>query len=99
MTIEEAKQIRIVDWLSAQGFTAVKVRGAGYWYCSPLRQENHPSFKVDDYKNEWYDFGTAQGGDIIDLCRLMFNLGSLFEAMQHLSGCSNVSEMKVNPKT
>ena len=99
MTIEEAKQIRIVDWLSAHGYNAVKVRGAGHWYCSPLRQESHPSFKVDDYKNEWYDFGTAQGGDIIDLCRLMFNLGSLFEAMQHLAGCSNVSEMKVNPKT
>ena len=98
MTIEEAKQIRLVDWLSVHGFTATKVRGTAHWYCSPFRQENNPSFKVDDYKNEWYDFGTAQGGDIIDLCKLMFNIDSLSEALSHLEGCAGVATMRLKPK-
>ena len=99
MTIAEAKQIRIVDWLSLRGYSAVKVRGAAHWYCSPFRNESTPSFKVDDYKNEWYDFGTAQGGDIIDLCQLMYRLNSISEALGKIADKCDVSSMRVNPNT
>ncbi len=99
MTIAEAKQIRIVDWLSSRGYKAVKVKGTAHWYCSPIRNESHPSFKVDDYKNEWYDFGPAQGGDIIDLCRLMYNVDSVSEALNMISDKCDVTAMRVKPST
>jgi len=43
----------------------------GYMYYSPFRDEVEPSFHIDVRTNRWYDFGTAEGGGIIDLvCRL-----------------------------
>ena len=35
---------------------------------SPLREETHPSFKVDTEKNLWIDYAEGRGGSIIDLC-------------------------------
>ena len=32
----------------------------------PLRNERTPSFKVNDRLNEWYDFGAATGGDLVE---------------------------------
>src|SRR3712207_6864943 len=37
-------------------------------YRSPLREETHPSFKVDTQKNLWIDYAEGRGGSIIDLC-------------------------------
>ena len=59
MTIEEAKQVRIVDFLAQLGHHAQYVKSDQYWYLSPLRDEQSPSFKVNDRLNEWYDFGAA----------------------------------------
>lgn len=43
----------------------------GYMYYSPFRDEDAPSFHVDVRSNRWYDFGTAEGGGVLDLvCRL-----------------------------
>ena len=43
----------------------------GYMYYSPFRDEDTPSFHIDARTNRWYDFGSAEGGGIIDLvCRL-----------------------------
>lgn len=43
----------------------------GYMYYSPFREEAAPSFHIDARTNRWYDFGTAEGGGLIDLvCRL-----------------------------
>jgi hypothetical protein len=62
----DARRIDLVDYLASLGFQPQKVRGTDYWYCSPLRDEKTPSFKVNRVKNLWYDHGTGQGGDIID---------------------------------
>ena len=59
MTIEEAKQVRIVDFLAQLGQNAKYVKSDQYWYLSPLRDEQSPSFKVNDRVNEWYDFGAS----------------------------------------
>lgn len=56
MTIAEAKQIRIVDFLVQLGHRALYVKSGQHWYLSPLREERTPSFKVNDRINEWYDF-------------------------------------------
>jgi hypothetical protein len=36
-------------------------------YFCPFREDQNESFKVDYRKNIWYDFGTNEGGSIIDL--------------------------------
>lgn len=61
MTIAEAKQLRIVDYLASLGYHPQSVTSKQYWYLSPLRDERTPSFKVNDRLNEWYDFGAATG--------------------------------------
>ena len=47
MTIEQAKQIRLEDFLQSFGHTPVRRRGIMVWYFSPLRNERTPSFKVN----------------------------------------------------
>jgi len=64
--LEEIKQTDLVNHLSSLGYEPVKVRGASYWYLSPLRQEKTASFKVNRKLNRWWDFGLGQGGSIID---------------------------------
>ena len=56
MTIDEAKRVRIVDFLAQLGHRAQYMKSEQYWYLSPLRKEVTPSFKVNDRLNEWYDF-------------------------------------------
>lgn len=69
MTIAEAKQVRIVDFLAQLGHHAQHIKSEQYWYFSPLRNERTPSFKVNDRINEWYDFGEATGGDLVELTK------------------------------
>ena len=56
MTIAEAKRLCIVDYLASLGYHAQCVKSGQYWYRSPFRQEQTPSFKVNSRLNEWYDF-------------------------------------------
>jgi hypothetical protein len=67
LTCAEAKKIDIVHFLSNLGFKPNKIRGNNYWYCSPLRPEKEPSFKVNSKFNVWYDHGIQKGGNLIDL--------------------------------
>ena len=84
MQLHDIKQIPIVAYLAQTGFEAKLIKGMNYWYCSPLRSELTPSFKVNAERNQWYDFGTGDPGDIIDLvCTLQHC--STAEAMRSLS--------------
>ena len=82
MNTIEAKRIRIVDYLRLLGHEPVKVRGGQYWYPSPLRKEDTPSFKVNDRLNEWYDFGLSEGGSIIELAMLFLRTSSVSEVLR-----------------
>ena len=44
-------------------------------YLSLLREERTPSFSVSYDKNLWHDFGTGEGGSIIDLEPLLLIKG------------------------
>jgi Toprim-like/CHC2 zinc finger len=66
ITCAEAREIDLVEYLYALGYNPEKVRNMEYWYRSPLRNERTASFKVNRMKGLWYDFGTGQGGNIID---------------------------------
>lgn len=72
MTIQEAKQIRIADYLQSLGYTPVKQHGNSLWYKSPLREEAEASFKVNTELNQWYDFGIGKGGNIIALASELY---------------------------
>ena len=65
------KQYPIVEYLERKGVKPVRRTAAYALYCSPLREETHPSFKVDTEKNLWIDYAEGRGGSIIDLCMRM----------------------------
>ena len=83
MTIEEAKQVRIVDFLAQLGHHAQYIKSDQYWYLSPLRDEQSPSFKVNDRLNEWYDFGAATGGDLVELGKYLYQTESVSEVLAY----------------
>jgi hypothetical protein len=66
LTVADARQVDMVDYLSSLGFQAMKVRGDDFWYLSPLRNEHTASFKVNRRDKIWYDHGSGEGGNIID---------------------------------
>ena len=69
MKTEELKRIPIWELLSHLGIEPVSKRGGGaqLLYHSPLRPDRNASFSVSTRKNLWMDFGTSQGGNVIDL--------------------------------
>jgi DNA primase len=67
LNFSESKKIPITEYLARLGFEPAKVRGNDYWYRSPFRSENDPSFKVNIRLNLWYDHGSGDGGTILDL--------------------------------
>ena len=87
MTIDEAKRVRIVDFLAQLGHRAQYMKSEQYWYLSPLRKEVTPSFKVNDRLNEWYDFGEATGGDLVELGKYLCGTKSVSEALAYIKRC------------
>ncbi|HEV8083395.1 MAG TPA: toprim domain-containing protein [Chitinophagaceae bacterium] len=69
----EANSIDLVDYLSNLGYHPQKTNGNNYWYFSPLRDENTPSFKVNRKLNVWFDFGEGKGGTLVDFGVRYFN--------------------------
>ena len=62
------KRYSIVEYLERKGIKPVRKTPTYAMYRSPLREETHPSFKVDTEKNLWIDYAESRGGSIIDLC-------------------------------
>lgn len=72
MNYEEIKRrISIRAYLAARGINPRWERGNRGMYLSPLREERTASFSVSYDKNLWHDFGTGEGGSIIDLVARM----------------------------
>ena len=91
MTTQEAKTIRIADYLQSLGYSPVKQQGKSLWYKSPFREETEASFKVNTELNQWYDFGTGKGGNIIALAQELYGsdyvpylLGKIAEQAPHV---------------
>ena len=81
--LSRIKQYPIVEYLERKGVKPVRRTAAYALYYSPLREETHPSFKVDTEKNLWIDYGEGRGGSIIDLCMRMEGC-TLSEAIRRL---------------
>ena len=89
MQLHDIKRISIVDYLARAGHKPKLIKGMNYWYCSPLRSELTPSFKVNAERNQWYDFGTGDHGDIIDLVCALQHCPTA-EAMRQLATLKGV---------
>ncbi len=88
MNIEQAKKIRMVDFLAQLGYMPSRTSMKRYSYCSPLREERDPSFHVDIKSNTWHDFGAPQkhcGGDILDFVREFAHLEDTSSALKWLA--------------
>ena len=81
--LSRIKRYPIVEYLERKGIKPVRKTPTYAMYRSPLREETHPSFKVDTEKNLWIDYGEGRGGSIIDLCVRMEGC-TLSEAIRRL---------------
>ena len=66
--LSRIKRYPIVEYLERKGIKPVRSTPVYALYHSPLREDTHPSFKVDTEKNLWIDYAEGKGGSIIDLC-------------------------------
>ena len=100
------KQYSIVEYLEKKGIKPARKTPTYAVYRSPLREEVHPSFKVDREKNLWIDYAEGRGGSIIDLCmrledctfsEAICRLGQ--NALEHTAYSSNSPnrEISINP--
>ena len=84
--LQHLKAIPIVDYLhTTYGIEPAKRYNGYALYHAPYREDFNASMKVDFRENLWHDYGTGQGGSIIDLVMRMQGC-SVYEAMKHLAG-------------
>jgi DNA primase len=58
---------------------------------SPFRpNERTPSFKIDPVKNLWFDFGSGEGGTIIDFVQKLYTLENVSEALTKISDLTGI---------
>lgn len=82
MNLSKCAQIKesipIERFLEDLGYGKGKKRGKEIAYHSMIRGEDRtPSFYVNPNKRTWYDHGSGQGGNIIDLAMLLFQTKSI----------------------
>src|SRR5690625_273453 len=73
MNAKQAKQTPLISILGKLGAKKYKDTGRDIWYFSPFRNEKTASFKVNRWKNIFYDFGEGKGGNVIDFIMLYFH--------------------------
>ena len=104
--LSRIKRYPIVEYLERKGVKPVRKTPTYVMYHSPLREETHPSFKVDTEKNLWIDYAEGRGGSIIDLCmrlegctlsEAICRLGQ--NALEHTAycSCSSKRETSISP--
>jgi DNA primase len=89
LTLKEVNEIDLVDFLSKLGYEPKRISGPNYWYLSmlPGRIEKTPSFRVNRKRNRWTDWGTSQGGSVVDFGILYFHC-TIRELVIRLSGAA-----------
>lgn len=90
MNIQQALQIDLVAYLASLGHHPAYEKGDKVWYHSPFRTDDHPSFKVNRVRNQWYDFGMGEGGGIIPLAKRLFQTDSVSEVLRRIEAASAI---------
>ncbi|WP_316787731.1 toprim domain-containing protein [Pedobacter frigoris] len=65
-TIQQAKEMDLVEFLASLGMAPAKITRDDYWYICPFHGERTASFKISRKLNRWFHFGIGVGGDLID---------------------------------
>lgn len=84
LSLQEIKEMDMVQYLEKLGYSPQKIRNYDYWYLSPLRAEKTASFKVNRKLNAWYDHSLGKGGNLLDFC-LLYHQCSIKELLEQMS--------------
>lgn len=85
-TAKEINQIiKISDYLKSKGIYPSREYQGYLMYHSPFREEKSPSMKVSETKNLWIDYGTNEGGTLIDLVLKIFPTMNVHEAINEIN--------------
>lgn len=74
-TEKDIRNIPLTEFMAALGEKPVKTYNELQLYYSPYRNDPEPVFVVDTQTNRWYDHGTDESGNIVDLAKLKMNPG------------------------
>ena len=89
MTIEEIRDMPIIDFLHRLGLKSTKKRGCEVWFHAPYRSDKTPSFCVNTEKNIFNDFGAGVGGDLFTLAGLMINSNDFMAQARYIGEVTN----------
>jgi len=92
--------ISMIDFLGRLGFQPASKPSRETKYISPLRDsDTDASFSVNDAKGVWRDYGTGQGGNIIDFAMLYWKGLRFTEALDKISEVCNMAIDSGNART
>lgn len=99
MNCTQAKKIDIVSFLLKNGIKPVRENNRIALYQSPLRCDMKPSLIVDKNRNLYYDYGTGEGGSIVDLGSKLYQC-SISDFLNRLDnkGLRHFSQTKQNER-
>ena len=82
----ELRRVSIVEIMALLGRRTEHNRNNMYY--SPFRDESTPSFHIDLNENTWFDFGTNQGGGVLDfVCQVVgCARGDAYDFLASVSG-------------
>ncbi len=97
----QAKQIHLPQLMQRLGYNPVAIKKGGqeYWYRSPFRQENEPSFHTSFLGGKWIwnDFAD-QGGTVIDFVMRHENFTCVKDALSFLEGLYPTKRLRTPTK-
>ena len=95
MTLDNIKKISIREYLGQKGINLTKENSQYGMYHSPFREDKDASVKVDYNQNLWIDYGSGEGGSIIDLVARLENI-SIGEAIARLDDNSSSFQRNIS---
>ena len=85
MRFNQAINQSLIEYAKKNGLKFNQRHSDEVYFFSPFRSETKASFCINVTKNKWFDHGLGQGGDLIELVRLMHGLSSRVAALRHLN--------------
>ena len=85
---ELIESVDILDYISQ--YTDFTEKNGEYWGLSPLKEENTPSFSIRKEENNFYDFSSGVGGNVLTFIRYYNKCGyqRAIEILKEYAGCS-----------
>ena len=95
LSLQEIKELDMVEYLKVLGYHPQRINGNDYWYFSPLHEEQTPSFKVNRHLNCWYDHSLGRGGNLIDF-GVLFHHCSVKEVLKKVNASLSFHQPKTS---